>query len=181
MAKKRYPKESTVVSGESGRGGMALVHFVLNPSHWQYREETGPDVGKDVSFEYINEHEWHDGIIRGQVKGTRILEKLTLKKEQAFSWRLDKKTINYALNSKDAFLLFVGDLNTNRVYYLPIQDFFIANPEAYEVMSKGTKSMTLHIPFSNEVTRENDGELVELTKASYSLKDGRVIKATSSN
>lgn len=181
MAKKRYPKESTVVDEANGRGGMALVHFVLNPDHWQYREETGPDVGKDVSFEYINGHEWHNRIVRGQVKGTRRIEKLKLKKDRAFRWTLEKKTINYALNSKDAFLLFVADLNNNRVYYLPLQDFFITYPNAYDVLRKDTKTMTVHIPLENEVTRENDEQIVILTKASYSIQNGIVTKTVSSD
>ena len=45
-----------------------------------------------------------------------------------------EKTINYGLSSPIAFVLFYVDVDHGIVYYLPIQDYFIANPELFDAL-----------------------------------------------
>lgn len=163
---------------KTGRGGMALVHYVFNYDHWEFRQETGTDKGRDCAFEYIDEkNTWHNALIRGQVKGTKTLDSYRLKKEKCISYKLDRKTINYALRSKEAFLLFLCDLVDEKVYYLPIQDYFIDNESEYDTLvKKDSGGMMLHIPIKNVVTRDDDSALIELTRFSYSFRQTKVYK-----
>lgn len=87
---------------------------------------------------------------------------------------LKKKTTNYALRSRDAFVLFLCDLLNEKVYYLPIQEYFIDNPEEYKRLEKDTKNMNLHIPVKNVVTRAEDAAIVLLANKAYSFTNGTV-------
>ena len=169
------PKEVDIA--KTGRGGMALVHSAFDYNHWEFRQETGADVGRDCTFEYIDENKtWNNDIIRGQVKGTEKPDSYKLVRKECFSYPLDRKTINYALRSKDAFLLFLCDLVNRKVYYLPIQDFFIKNETKYETLyEKNDGRMNLHIPTLNEVTSD-DSSLIQLAKSTYTFRYGRVYK-----
>lgn len=173
MSSRVLPKENENTE-KTGRGGMALIHYTLNPDHWEFRLETGADKGRDCAFEYIDENsEWHNGIIRCQVKGTKTPETYKISSGD-FSYPIEKKTINYALRSRDAFILFLCDLVNEKVYYLPIQDYFIKNPEEYKRLEKDTKNMNLHIPVKNVVTRTEDAAIVLLANKAYSFTNGIV-------
>lgn len=161
-----------------GRGGIALVHFTFSYDHWEFRLEIGADKGRDCTFEYIDEdNRWPNARIECQVKGTKKLESYKLKNENCFSYYIERKTINYALRSNNAFILLLGDLVHNKVYYLSIQDYFIEDESRYETLeSKNDGGMMLHIPIENMVTNDDDSALVELAKCTYSFKKGRVHK-----
>ena len=170
------PKE--VDLEKTGRGGMALVHYAFDYNHWEFRLETGADRGTDCAFEYIDEdNQWHHATIRGQVKGTKSPDSYRLKTEDCFSYSLEIKTINYALRSRDAFLLFFCDLINSKVYYLAIQDYFIENESRYKNLEeKNGGTMALHIPIANVVTKDDDSALVELAKCTYTFRNNRVSK-----
>lgn len=170
------PKEADIE--KTGRGGVALLHYAFNYDHWEFRQETGADKGRDCAFEYVDEeNSWHNGIIRGQVKGTKTPDSYRLKTKDCFSYNLDRKTINYALRSNDAFLLFLCDLVNEKVYYLPIQDYFIENESEYDTLEKKNDGgMMVHIPTANIVTRDDDSALVDLAQSSYCFREGRVCK-----
>ena len=178
MSETIFPKETNDLE-KTGRGGMALLHYSLNYNHWEYRQETGADKGRDCSLEYIEGAEWHNSCLRGQVKGTRTPNSYLLKSGTHFSYQLEKKTINYALRSKDAFILFLCDLTNEKVYYLPIQDYFINNPENYEKLEKDTEKMNIRIPVANVLLRDDDEELVKLSYASYNYNNNKVYKTMS--
>lgn len=176
MSKAIFPREKDDLE-KTGRGGVALLHYALNYNHWEFRQETGADKGRDCSIEYIEGDEWHNSCLRGQVKGTKTPNSYLLKDGKHFSYQLDKKTINYALRSKDAFVLFFCDLVHERVYYLPIQDYFINSPEHYDKLEKDTETMNLRIPVHNIISKNDDVELIMLSRASYVFKNNRVSKA----
>ena len=159
-----------------GRGGMALIHYVFDYHHWEFRLETGIDVGRDCVFEHIENNEWHNGTIRCQVKGTEKPGTYLLASGNEFSYKFEKKTINYALRSRDAFLVFLCDLVNEKVYYLPIQEYFIENPKEYERLENDNDTMKLRIPLSNQITRENDQAVVQLSKIAYAFINNRVRK-----
>ena len=161
-----------------GRGGMVLAHAAFNYEHWDFRLESGSDVGRDCSFEYVDDHNsWFNRTLHAQVKATKVPDNYKLKTKDCFSFCLEIKTINYALRSNDAFLLLFCVLTTKKVYYLPIQDYFINNEEMYEKLEMKNKGkIALHIPFKNIVNADNEAELIELTRASYCFRNNRVHK-----
>lgn len=106
---------------KTGSKARAIVHYKLNAEHWDYREETGNDYGRDCVIELSENDCWNNHKIEGQIKGTRSPE--ILKREKCFSFPLEVKTINYALNAPGAFVLFYVDVENELVYYLPIQDY----------------------------------------------------------
>ena len=82
---------------KAGSKARAMVHYKLNVEHWDYREETGNDYGRDCVIELSENDCWNNNKIEGQIKGARSPE--ILKREKCFSFPLEVKTINYALNA----------------------------------------------------------------------------------
>ena len=175
MSKMVLPKDNQI--NRTGSGGIALLHYAIDYEYWEFRQETGEDRGRDCVLEYIDENNWHNHIIQGQVKGTKTPESYLLKDGKHFSYKLEKKYINYALRSSNASVLFFCDLKNDVVYYLPIQDYFIKNPDKYvNLLNAETETMKLHIPVSNIVRKNDDSELCRLANATYLFKDGKVVK-----
>ena len=132
------PKDcaARVISAEARK----LVHYRFPSEHWEYHEETGRDVGRDCSIELVE--------------------------SDVFSFAMEKKTINYGLSSPIAFVLFYVDVDHGIVYYLPIQDYFIANPELFDALESNTTTINVHIPIDNIVSNE-DFDLRQIAKSIY--------------
>ena len=135
------PKDcaARVISAEARK----LVHYRFPSEHWEYHEETGRDVGRDCSIELVESDEFVNKKIEGQIKGTRSPNRL--KGKDVFSFAMEKKTINYGLSSPIAFVLFYVDVDHGIVYYLPIQDYFIANPELFDALESNTTTINVHL------------------------------------
>ena len=73
-------------------------------------------------------------------------------------------------------MVFLCDLVNENVYYLPIQEYFIENPKEYERLENDNDTMKLRIPLSNQITRENDQAVVQLSKIAYAFINNRVRK-----
>ena len=58
------------------------------------------------------------------------------------------------------------DVETEMVYYLPIQDYFIANPALFDQLEQNERKMSVHIPCDNLVF-DNDFELQQIAKRTY--------------
>ena len=140
------------------------MHYILSSQRWEYRECTGNDTGLDCIIELVENEQWTNKKLEGQIKGTTNPQKL--KSENCFSFSLDIKTINYGLSSSIAFVLFYVDVESEKVYYLPIQDYFIANPVLFDQLEKNKSTMSLHIPLDNLVCDE-DFELQQIAKSTY--------------
>ena len=52
------------------------------------------------------------------------------------------------------------------IYYLPIQDYFIANPALFDQLEQNERKMSVHIPCDNLVF-DNDFELQQIAKSTY--------------
>ena len=78
----------------------------------------------DYSFEYVQDGFFHGFRLLGQVKGSSHLK---FGNADSFSYALPVKTANYAVECSQPFVLFVVDLISATAYYLPLQDYFIAN------------------------------------------------------
>ncbi len=166
------PRENEI--NRTGSGGVALLHYAIDYEHWEFRLETGEDRGRDCILEYIDDKRWGNHIIQGQVKGTKKPETYLLKDGVHFSYKLEKRYINYALRSPCASVLFLCDLKNDIVYYLAIQEYFIDNPEKYaNLLDAQTEAMMVHIPISNIVNRTDDTDLRRLAMSTYLFRNGR--------
>lgn len=149
---------------KTGSKARAIVHYKLNAEHWDYREETGNDYGRDCVIELSENNRWNNHKIEGQIKGT--CKPALLKREKCFSFPMEIKTINYALGARSAFVLFYVDVEHEVVYYLPIQDYFIANKMLFDKLDTGQEKMNVHIPTDN-ILSNGDFDLQEIAKSVY--------------
>ena len=150
----KLPKDCTarVIGAEVRK----LVHYRFSSERWEYHEETGRDMGRDCTIELIE--------IEGKIKGTRDPKRLAAGEEFTFS--IDIKTINYALSSSTAYVLFYVDVDNEIVYYLPLQDYFIANPKLFDRIEKNKTTLNVHIPGNNIVSNQ-DFDLQQIAKSIY--------------
>lgn len=142
----------------------AIVHYKLDAEHWEYREETGRDFGRDCIIELSENDRWNNNKIEGQIKGTNSPN--LLKKKNCFSFSLEVKTISYALGCPSAFVLFYVNVQNEEVYYLPIQDYFIANKKLFEKLDTDQNTIKVHIPIDN-ILSDDDFDLQEIAKSVY--------------
>ena len=156
------PKDKA--SGVISREARQLVHNSFSAERWDYHEETGADNGRDCIIELIEDERFGNKKIECQIKGT--LSPKQLKKEGCFTFPLDVKTINYGLSSPIAFVLLYVTVDDKKVYYLPIQDYFIANPKLFDRLSENKTTLNVHIPCDN-IVREDDYELQQIAKSVY--------------
>ena len=147
-----------------GSRAVAIVHYTINCDHWEFRQETGNDVGRDCTVELSENDKWLNHKIEGQIKGTTKVTHLTTK--DALSFSMATKTINYALSSSAPFVLFYVDIVNEIVYFLPIQDYFISHKELFKKLEGEQETVTLHIPQSN-VLAKCDSSLVTIAKSTY--------------
>jgi len=166
-----YPKDDE--SRKIGTRARQLVVSAFDADHWDFHELTGTDHGIDIQFELIEDDEYRNHGIRGQIKGTKMVT--MMKTEATISKQVDIKLIAYALGSAEPFVLFLADTLEEKVYYLPIQDYFIANPGLYSKLDSGQSSMNVHIPLDNIVCKD-DVDLQDIAKSRYILEAGKVKK-----
>lgn len=169
---------------KTGSRACAIVHYQLNSDHWVYREDTEIDVGRDCIIELSENDRWQNHKIECQIKGVRSvsrLNKMKLKKENAYSFPLEKKTIMYALNSNTAFVLFFVDINSETAYYLAIQDYFIANKNLFEKLNSSEDgTINVHISL-NCVLSYSDQDLQDIAKSVYVDGPGSELKKHNSD
>ena len=156
------PKDKA--SGVISREVRKLVHSSFSAERWDYHEETGSDNGRDCIIELVEDECFENKKIEGQIKGTKSPKLLGQK--GCFTFPLDVKTINYGLSSPIAFVLLYVTVNDKKVYYLPLQDYFIANPELFERLSENKATLNVHIPLDNIVCEE-DFDLQQIAKSVY--------------
>lgn len=71
------PKDNQINRPESGR--IALLYYAIDYEHWEFRQETDEDRGRDCVLEYIDENSRSNCIIQSQVKGIKMPEYYLLK------------------------------------------------------------------------------------------------------
>ena len=137
-----------------GSGARSIVHYQFDPNHWDYKEETGNDVGRDCVIELSENDEWRNHKIEGQIKGTRVLK---IVDNNMVSFPMSVSTIEYALGTTVAFVLFVVDVVNKKTYCQCIQQYFIEHQELFEKLSQ--KTINIRIP-SGQILEECDELLV---------------------
>ncbi|MEE1076056.1 MAG: DUF4365 domain-containing protein [Acutalibacteraceae bacterium] len=158
----KLPKDcnARVIGAEARK----LVHYKFPSENWEYHELTGRDNGLDCTIELIENGEFTNKKIEGQIKGTK--EPKLLKVKNVFSLEIDIKTILYGLSSPNAFVVFLVDVINEEVYYLPLQDFFISNISYFDKLENNKKTINIHIPCDNKVSEE-DFDLQQIAKSIY--------------
>lgn len=147
-----------------GSRAKAIVHYRFNSDHWEYRDSTGVDVGIDCQMELTEDDKWTGNVIDCQVKG-RSKPKFNIGKS-FISLEMKVSTVNYGLSRSSSFVLLVVDMETEIVYYLPIQEYFIANPMFFDKLRGEQDQITLRVPTDNIVSKD-DNDLVEVAKSRY--------------
>ena len=172
----RLPKDSSarVIGAEARK----LVHYRFASERWEFHEITGQDCGLDCTVELVENEQFINKRIDGQIKGTQ--NPCHLKNEEAFSFSLHIKTINYGLSNANAFVLFFVTVDDGTVYYLPIQDYFIANPVLFDKLENNFQTINVHIPYDNIVC-EKDFDLQQLAKSVYINGPSKDLQKISAN
>lgn len=157
-----YPKdtEQQKVSRKSAK----ILVYTLDSDHWDYKLETGSDVGRDCILELAENDQWKNHKIEGQIKGKQ--KPVEILDGKYISFPLEVKTINYALQSPIAFVLFVVDTTNEIVYYQPIQEYVVANPNLLDKLSSDQQTINIRIPKNQIVTKE-DSNLQRLAATIY--------------
>lgn len=156
-----------------GSRAVAIVHYAIDTEHWEFRQETGNDVGRDCTIELSENDKWLNHKVEGQIKGTTKIK--CLRDQKTITFPIETKTINYALGSPIPFILFYVDVKNEIVYFLPIQDYFIANKHLFKKLEDNQVKMTLHIPNKNTLSN-NDEMLVSIAKNTYLDGPGDALK-----
>ena len=94
-----YPKDCS--ARKIGNKAEAIVNLAFIDLDFEYRKETGNDVGRDCVLELIEDEEFRNDKIEAQIKGTTNIDKYKIFNETAISFSLKISTINYALNSRE--------------------------------------------------------------------------------
>ena len=155
---------------KTGSKGRAVVHFALDANHWDYREETGNDYGRDCVIELSENDEWNNHKVEGQIKGTASPKKTS----DEISFSMPVKTIEYALGTPNAFILFVADTTSNIAYYQCIQQYFIDHKDLFDKLAQQT--ITIHIPVS-QVLPGNDEQLQQWARTTFINGPRKALKA----
>ncbi len=144
-----YPKDSE--QRKKGSRARAIIHYQLNSNNWDFKEETGNDVGRDCIIELSENDEWKNNKVECQIKGRSELK--FLQNKNYISFPLEVKTVNYAKSSSYSFLLLLVDLKTERIYFECIQDYLLKNNINNKLENQNTVNILLDI---NKYITPND-------------------------
>lgn len=157
-----YPKDTE--QHKIGRNSTRILIYTLDSDHWNYKPETGSDVGRDCVLELAENDQWKNHKIEGQIKGKQ--KPIEILNGKYISFPLEIKTINYALQSPIAFVLFLVDTTNEIVYYQPIQEYVIAHPNLLSKLSSEQQTINIRIPKDQIVSKE-DSDLQRLAAMMY--------------
>jgi len=138
-----------------------IVHSKIDTEHWEYKEETGNDVGRDCIIELSENGVWYNHKIECQIKGTTVPKYIY--NDTFISFPFPVKTLNYALGSPISFVLFVVDVNEGKVYFQCIQDYCKNNKDKISKIKPDQETHNININVKN-VLNDNDIQLQELAK-----------------
>ena len=167
-----FPKDSLERRAETRSFQILFPKF--NADRWDFKGQDQHDHGVDYTFEYVDNGKYKGQRILAQIKGRSFID---FDKNGHIAFPLPVKTANYAVCCKMPFVLFLVDLKSKNAYYLPLQDYFIANPEQYKKLSSNKCSITVYIPEDN-IMCDQDNDLISIAKSGYSFdeKEDRLIK-----
>ncbi len=140
-----------------------IFAYQLDAEKWEWHEQTGTDHGTDIVLELSENGTFTGKKIEGQIKGRAKIDYL---KSGRITFDLDVKTVNYALGNSNAFVLFLVDVNKEKIYFLSLQDYFITNPDKICAAKNNETSVTVHLDPDENLVDAGDN-LVEIAKSVY--------------
>lgn len=161
MAVSVYPEDGKDAS--VGRQARVEAIKAFDSHNWEFHEMTGIDVGIDMKFELIENNEFRNNRIECQIKGRTRVVRL---KSGFLSLQMEVKTLNYAINSPYCFMLLLFEVDSAKIYFLPIQDYFINYPIEKEKLNK-QDNLNIHISPNNTLCPENESILIRYAKTRY--------------
>lgn len=166
---KVYPKDTEEKYKE--RKSFQILLSLLDMKTWDFIGFDKNDHGVDCSFEYIENNEYHGFRILGQLKSSSNLRVV----DSRIVFDFPVGTANYAIGCSQPFLFFLVDLSNREAFYLPLQDFFIANPDKMIALNKNESTIRVFIPNKNKV---GDERIREIAKCQYSLDEKNGLRRT---
>ncbi len=159
--KSKYPNDCSarVVCTKS----RSIFVYKINAETWEWHEQTGTDHGTDIILELSDKNNFVGKKIEGQIKGRTKLKYL---KNGKIKFDLEVKAANYAVGNPNAFVLFLVDVSKEKVYYLPLQDYFMENPKKFEAVKNNKTVVTVHIDKESNIDTSAE-ELISLTRYVY--------------
>ena len=148
------------------RKSFQILFSKLDAEHWVWNSKDTFDHGVDYGFEYIENNEYKGYRIISQIKSS---SKLVIK-NGSIPFDFPVKTASYAIGSAQPYIFFLVDLNSETVYYLPLQDYFIANENKLLDTMTNTSTVRVFVPIDNIVSYE-DADLIEVAKSQYSFNE----------
>lgn len=166
-----YPKDSP--QRKTGTRACQILFYKLDADHWEYKQETGNDVGRDCILELSENDLWKNHKVEGQIKGKKHPQEIF--DGTYVSFPVEIKTLNYALQAPNAFVLFVVDTTQEVVYFQAIQEYFINHPEEIFKLSSDQKTVNIRIPKDSTLPQKDD-ELQQLANKTYKMySDGTLV------
>lgn len=140
-----------------------IFAYQIDAEKWEWHEQTGTDHGTDIVLELSENGIFTGKKIEGQIKGRT---KISFLKSGTITFDLDVKTVNYALGSSNAFVLFLVDVIEEKTYFLPLQEYFMTNPDKFDAAENNGTSVTVHLK-PEETLIDNGDVLAEISKSVY--------------
>ena len=78
-----------------GTRATQILFYQLDADHWDYKQITGNDVGRDCILELSENNQWKNHKIEGQIKGQRKPNMIL--KDQFVSFPMDVKGLSQIL------------------------------------------------------------------------------------
>ena len=162
-----YPKDSP--QNQAERKSYQILNNLLNTEVWDFRGKENHDHGVDYAYEYIEDGEFRGYRMLAQIKGSRNLHI----KDNKITFDFPVKTANYAISCAQPFVFFLVDLSKKTAYYLPLQDYFIANVDKMTALEKNKKTIRVFVPTGNTI---DDAELKAVAKSQYTFDEERKLQ-----
>ena len=164
-----YPKDTEEKLKE--RESFQIFFSLLDMKSWEYLGSDHNDHGVDYSFEYIEDGEYKGFRILSQLKSSTKIEL----RDNDIVFDFPVKTANYAIGCPQPFIFFLVDLTNRQAYYLPMQDYFIANKDKMEALEKNKKSIRVFVSLDNKI---EDEELKQVAKSQYTFDEEQGLRKT---
>ena len=102
-----FPKDTR--QARIGAHARRITHYQHDSDYWEYREKTGTDVGIDCEIELVENGEYRNHRIEGQIKGSETISRYELSNGD-YSFPMPTITIQYGLSSRIPFAFYLVDI-----------------------------------------------------------------------
>lgn len=148
-----YERKKDSRESKKERKSLSIVDYKFSANgRWNYRRESGQDIGCDCTREFVDDNEIYRGkIARCQIKGRTDLKFIDNK--SSISFPLEASTYNMALTANYLFILLIVDLRNEDIYFLKLNSL--------EHKTNNNKTINVHIPVENKFP-ENEKSLIKI-------------------